>query len=396
MGRAEVAVTQRHVSARAFCATGVGGGIDNSCGAKIFSSPDAGVPTGGGLSSQGFDVLLRQNKNGPVLLGSSHGNPIPGADKVATLEANDPRAVEAYASDAGVTSIGSLLKIGAATGDGAKVSLTADERNRYVDGDRRPMKALRIESDTPVRPDDPRSGTAKVSVTIETIEGGAPVAHYGYFQRSGETQAKIAKEKKENPDTEFSPTESLLGAAIFDKMIDSLEEVEKSGITTAYTEASGMPGSSVYQGYRIWGRFGFDAELDQDLVYDILSQSADGKKIISPEVESEVTRTGILTLQQLLATGDGEKWWKENGRAVNLTLDFTKKDSDGYRRYQKVLLRRAQAKSRGRRSYLDFISFVMRSNVCVDVDEWVGFRMAELEARVSELSAFASSRKVNR
>ena len=340
---------------RAFCPNGEGGGVTNDCSSE----------------SDGFESLFRQGKNGPVPVGAAHGNPVPGARKVKSVEFSDAARIEEIASDAGVKDLATLLKICAADGDGAEVWV--DHGEVSFGGDR----YVKVSASTPVDPDDPSSGAGSTDVRIEVVDG-KPMVHYVYFQRNNKSQAAIDVEKG---DSGYSATEAAYGEAIFEKMLLSMEAAEKSGIHEAYTEASGSPGERLFRGYALWGRFGFDAELPDGYGDMILShQESTGAKVLTPEIEEKVARTGIVTLQELLATKTGERWWRDNGATIDMMMNVKDKERMGYQRYRKMLSMVKKAKSRGSRSYRDFIRFASRSLVSDDLSRWHGFVPEDIKA----------------
>lgn len=313
---------------------------------------------------------------------------------ISSLKVEGSEGIRKLAAKSGLNDLKSLMDICVASADNASVFMTHFPHVRYVTGGRVEVDTIRVTSRVPVDKNDPGKGTVETIVSVEKWGDEEPKVHYNYMQRDGEAQRTIQKEKEANQDTGYSRTEAEIGAAIFGEMLKSLEAARDAGIKTAYTEAAGGPGSDTYQGYRLWGRFGFDGPLDPYAVNALVTEAQLGRGVLSPEHEEKAARTGKLTLQELLSTKQGEKWWAKNGGPINLTIDFSDKESPGYKRFESLLEKVKRAKERGSRSYRDFLDFASRADVCVDLAEWRGFREFELSDRRSSLVEFLESRSV--
>lgn len=339
----------------------------------------------GGSPSSGARVSSLQD-------GEYKGSDIDGLGQIDSLVVRSADRVKALSGEAGIKDIGTLLEIGIGNGQGAETRLSSYETFRYKDQQRVPFSQLRIESDTPIDPNDAARGKAEITVMIEKTGDADPVVHYGFFQRDDTARQAIEREKENSGGTGASRTESILGAAILDRMLTSLESAKKAGIKKAVTEAAGYPGDSTYQGYRLWGRFGFDSPLAGHYVKDLQDEFLMGRSVLSKEHEEKITKTNSLSLQELISTKEGEQWWKKHGGPIDLTLDFTDKESLGYKRFETMLSRRERAKARGSRSYLDFLVFASRSDVSDDLSQWSGFVIEGLEHRAAEVRDFLAKR----
>ena len=71
-------------------------------------------------------------------------------------------------------------------------------------------------------------------------------------------------------------------------------------------------GKGTYNGYYTWARFGFDADLDADLLVKL----------------EEDGITGLTKLSQLMATKDGRDWWLARGKSFDMSFDLSD-DSHG-------------------------------------------------------------------
>lgn len=305
-----------------------------------------------------------------------HSGGIPGADKIKKLQVFDPRATTKHAKSVGIKSAAGLLRLGAATSEGADVGISHSSGMRWnADGDRMETSTS-IVSSAPIDGE----GRARTTVSIQSIEGQDSFVYYDHFQVDSDTKAKIAREKA-NSDTGASPTERKIGASIIGQMLESLATADEAGLKYAKTLAAGSDGDSFYKGYRLWGRFGFDGPIDSGTPYgrrliDAINASPE-HGLMTPEQEDKFRTTGAINLQELLSTKAGEKWWSKNGGSINLKLDFSDRESLGYKRFKDFLEKHRRAKKREERDYLDFIDFVCRSEVSRDLRDWPGFRGVE-------------------
>jgi len=333
----------------------------------------------------------------------SHEGALPGLPDIKKISADNAKQVTTFAKKAGFKSVASMVRFGAADGKGSEVDITVDSERVRRSGPTEDSpsvvvtsETMTIESKTPVymggtpQPGQRPVGMAEIDVAIKKDGDDPPVALYGLF--SVDYSVKLAiKREKESSQHGDSATERHLGAMIIDKMLASLEEAEKAGVSKAKTHAAGSENDSTFQGYRLWGRFGFDAVLSGRLRDQIMdANDASDSPILSQEVAQKVLETGKITLQDLISTKAGEKWWAKNGSSIYLTLDFSDKNSQGYQRYKKMLERSKKAKERGQRSYEDFCEFALTTYL--DLAEWRGFADESLECRYASLLAFAQSR----
>jgi len=378
----------------------------NTCAADGQSSPEASQPrprphpvAGGPRSNTSNGFPGSWGRDRPL----SHEGALPGLPDIKKISADNAKQVTTFAKKAGFKSVASMVRFGAADGKGSEVDITVDSERVRRSGPTEDSpsvvvtsETMTIESKTPVymggtpQPGQRPVGMAEIDVAIKKDGDDPPVALYGLF--SVDYSVKLAiKREKESSQHGDSATERHLGAMIIDKMLASLEEAEKAGVSKAKTHAAGSENDSTFQGYRLWGRFGFDAVLPGRLRDQIMdANDASDSPILSPEVAQKVVETGKITLQDLISTKAGEKWWAKNGSSIYLTLDFSDKNSQGYQRYKKMLERSKKAKERGQRSYEDFCEFALTTYL--DLAEWRGFADESLEYRYASLLAFAQSR----
>ena len=291
---------------------------------------------------------------------------------IARLEVSNAKTAKAVAESMGVKGVDDLLRVGAATAKGSEVTIDARETVRWTsDGDKR-ARSVTIASRSPVE----GGGTATVEVSLRDFEGIPPYIYYDYFQVDDTTKRAIADEKSQSGGG-LSPMERRVSAALIDQMLESLAAADDAGIKIAKTSAAGSPGDSYFKGYRLWGRFGFDGDLDGTIASRLLDPDY-GPSPLTSDQASGLRQGKKMSLQELLSTKAGERWWSQHGDGMNMELDFSNKDSIGYKRFRDFLDKHRRAKKRGEgRDYLDFVDFVCRSSVSRDLEEWPGFSDVE-------------------
>jgi hypothetical protein len=387
--------------------------MGEDCGRESgqFAPGNTCAADGGGQSSSAEAPRQRPNTaNGfPGRWSSdravSHRGGIPGLPDIKAIKVDNAKTFSTIAKESGFESVASVVRFGAADGKNSEVDIsTESERVRrsgptaYSPSVVVDAKTITVESQAPVYaggrqgPGQRPVGYVSLDVAIRKYGDEPPIALYGHFDFDNGVASAIEREKSSSQHGE-SPIERQLGAMVISKMIASLEEAEKAGVSKAKTFAAGDANHPTYQGYRLWGRFGFDAELSPARVSRILSEIDSNSlpsPILSPEHEAKARRGEPLTLQDVISTKAGEKWWSKNGSGLSLTLDFSDKNSAGYQRYKRMLERTKQAKDRGHRSYEDFCEYALTTDR--DLAEWRGFADESLECRYASLLAFAQSR----
>lgn len=332
------------------------------------------VGRGEDSTKSGFPSAWRENAD------FSHRGGIPGADKIASLEVNSPGDVWGTSLGAGVGSVADLLRIGAATYRDSEVSVVGDQsgaslprsNGRGYGYDPSAYRTV-VDSQVPIRAGGKGEVIGKATIEVALVsspdEDFDSMVSYGYFQVDREVKRQIGIEKAVSGNTGFSKTESHIGAMIIDMMSESLSAAQKSGVKKAKTMAAGFPGSGDYQGYRLWPRFGFDADLPGSVKQKLKDALASDPDLLTATGKRELSRDSI-SLQRLLQTKKGEKFWKENGTQLDLVFDFTKKRSLGYKKFKRMQEIAAAAKKRGSRSFAQFCDVVFRSYVCEDIARW--------------------------
>lgn len=324
-----VDLTGKKKEGRAFCATGQGNGIDNSCSAKTMSAPDKDGGGGGGSPSPAKPDTWGDN--------TWAGDETPASlSHLGSIEVNRPRTEEDVAQLAGsmgITSPSDLLTIGACNIKDAEVE---------IDG--LGMKILTMRADIP-------AGKGKIKIdTAIALEDSGPTINYGYLALDTAALTEAVNDPK---------VSSRYGGQIYGAMLASMETAEKAGFVSATTTAEGYgPGNTNgrrtdLQGYRLWGRFGFDGDIPKGWFARVASKDVDVESVLSPEANRSLKASGTVRLQQLLATKQGENIWKQWGVPIELEFDFTNKTSDGYKRYQDMLA--LSKRTKNRRSFFEYV-----------------------------------------
>jgi len=349
-------------------------GDDDRQGGGRFGPGNDCAGGGGAGAESSSDAPYERTGFPPSFSGSEPWDrPAGGA---SSLNVNNPGLARSIASDLGIGGINHLLTVGAATAKGSDVAIEATDTVRWTsNGDKR-FRRVRIDSYSPV--EGTGGGQATTEVSLRELEGQEPYVYYDYFQVDQKVRDQIRLEKAQSG-AGMSPTERRVSAALIGQMLESLAAADDAGIKIAKTSAAGSPNDSIFAGYRLWGRFGFDGNVEGEILGKFLQDiSKSDQGLLPPGEASRVLSSGEVTLQQVLSTKAGERWWSQNGDGMDMKLDFSKKDSLGYKRFRDFLDKHRRAKKRGEgRDYLDFIDFVRRSHLGVDLDSWPGFARAE-------------------
>jgi hypothetical protein len=350
------------------------GDDDRQDGGRFGPGNDCGGGAAGGSEESSSGAPYERTGFPPSFSGTEMWDrPAAGA---SSLKVSNPGLARSIASDMGISGISHLLTVGVATAKGVEVDIEPNDNVRWTSrGDTR-FRRVRISSYSPV--EGTGGGQATTEVSLRNFEGQEPYVYYDYFQVDQKVRDQIRLEKAESGDG-LSKTERRVSAALIGQMLESLAAADDAGIKIAKTSAAGSPGDSMFAGYRLWGRFGFDGNVEGEILGKFLQEISKSDQNLLPATEASIVRsTGEVTLQQVLSTKAGERWWSKNGEGMDMKLDFSKKDSLGYKRFRDLLDKHRRAKKRGEgRDYLEFIDFVRRSHLGVDLDSWPGFAKAE-------------------
>jgi len=253
-----------------------------------------------------------------------NGIPFKSTTKVADLQIRRPEELLERAKSYGIKNPSDIAVIGCGTIPDSKVVMVPR------------IGGIEVKSTIPFG-DDPLS-----TATVEAGFNGEPdsAVKYGYFQLTSQAREKI---------NSGSISLNLVSATIMSAMSQSLEAAEKNGLSKAVTNAAGngigrfVSGpSDALQGYRLWPKFGFDADVGSMITERFLNavNESTGKKFsdgLPPAAKVHLGRHGTLRVQHIIETKQGEEWWNKNGSGTVMTLDFSDKSSLGYRRYTEML-----------------------------------------------------------
>lgn len=304
---------------------------DKGPGGQFTEGNDCGGGGGSGGAAKAEDTntlrVVPLPSSGSVRLGAAkikRAPPFRGAEKLASLSVDEAANVRSAQKQLDNSTFGELAKILVADVENANVKLTTDSQT--------------IVSQSEILVDTKDATKGKISIVTSLNYGRPPYLTY-------ETFSLNEKAKKSASSVSFAND-------IMDLMLDSLEQAEKSGVAYVETHAAGDAGDKTWQGYRLWGKFGFDAELLPRWRYDDIPDDVLGKEAMLSRKAGDP-----ITLQQLLATPQGTKWWQKNGSTIRIGIDFTDKESLGYKRFKKLLEVRKRHRERGgeKRSFMQWL-----------------------------------------
>ena len=310
------------VESRAFCATGIGNGIDNSCG------------SGGGQ-------MMAPDRDGGG--SSSSTSTSPGAGKPASVNVESQENLDKAMSALGVGSIDDVVMLAGGNVRGAKVDVYGDESGF--------VKASAL---WPIDRTDPIGGGKVFTEVSMGMTDDGKVLGFEAFGPSGGSVESPADQQT---------------------VISIISEKVAESINAAVTTFAVGDANNEYKGYRLWPQFGFDADLPRDLVKRIppeLLLKSKGITIPAPGstsiphhlvVKSLASQHRDLTIQELIKTREGKRWWDDNGDDINLKLDLRDKESLGYKKWLDVKDRLPRLKSRNEtRAFFD--SWVQERGFC--------------------------------
>ena len=292
---------------RAFCPTGEGQGTDNSCSSS------------GGTGTAKVDNSWKKSTGDYSYTPGEGKSPIVGGDDIKSLSISDAAGVAASMKDMKIKSLTDVVAIGGGMTRGASTFIA---ESGMQDGQ------IQVMSEVPVDPDDESKGTMTSTVTMGVSEEGEKIVDYSTMHAS--TDAGTANLTGEDA--------ARMSSILLEKFPESIKAAERAGFDKATTYAMG-DAENEFKGYRLWPQFGFDAELYPDIRENI------PKDIIPHDAP--------VTIQELISTPAGDKWWNENGESMAMTLDLKDKKSDGYKRYQRMtkLAERLKKRNEGRSLY---------------------------------------------
>jgi hypothetical protein len=378
-----VILREKDYEVRAYCETGPGGGVDNSCPP---GQPDA-------KASGGDDWKSKESATW------KKGDKIPVSDDqgVASVDVGRVQSFKAAEEDTGV-SLQDAIAIGGGNIRGARVTVASDWEEF---GTVTVMVRAPVDRDAEI-PDGPpgRLGTeGQVGWSVQYHESqGDLVVHYGSLYTP---EAIVSGEDKAG--------NLRVASLMTEKFLESMATAERVGAKRATLSASGDASDSTLKGYRLWPTFGFDGPVDwkKMKVPPEIVLKAHGIEVPPEGSFSRIPRAtvisgllmqvprGEVSLQKLISTREGERWWSENGRDISLEFDFSDKKSLGYKRFQKQqrLASRLKDRNKSRDAYGWLVSSIeFRSRVGLGTFDLLWEIMGdELEDEAHESRAYCNT-----
>jgi hypothetical protein len=208
------------------------------------------------------------------------------------------------------------------------------------------------------------SGVTRSGVAFDSpVKSGL---HLDLLSVSRSTQRLIVKghEALKTPEAERTPeqvaaielgarVERQISSKMLSMMVDAISAAEEAGVGAVYTYGAGGGSGSTnlgenpdtYRGYALWGRFGLDGvvvkpgwggEVDRKLSDIADSQDHPDRGVLTEESWQKYRSGQNLTLQDLMETKQGERFWRQYGSGTYFALNLKDKDSKGYRKFLKM------------------------------------------------------------
>ena len=210
-------------------------------------------------------------------------------------------------------------------------------------------KEISVSTNIPIDPDDPDKGSVETSVTID-VDPDTNSSFIDYGTLFPDADAELDDKSR-----------NRIASVMMERMIDSMSMAHDAGFSHAQTLAIGSK-DSIDKGYRLWPQFGFDAKLPKELFDKIPKELLDKTPRVAKS--SKLSRKSI-TLQELISTREGERWWDDNGDGIEMTLKFTDEKSLGFKRFMEMKKKLPRLKERNKsRSYLDWLDLVELRDDC--------------------------------
>jgi hypothetical protein len=301
------------------------------------------------------EVKKGVKENAPILNFSkskiAREQPFTTTNDIEHLQLIQPKLLAEIGKRAGVKSVEQILRVGAALSSGSSITVNPKKNGGY--------DSIEIVSTQHLDSQNKDLGDCTVHVSLRHNDGAdKPYVHYGILGVSDKAADSIRAGRL---------TETRMGAAVMDRMVDSLLTAEKIGCHLADTYAAGRgPGEAgtythsphyagQMRGYKLWPTFGFDGDVPDRSI------AAIPKEALSEEAKQSIDSGKGLKIQQLIATRDGESWWKKHGTPGDLVLDFKKKDSLGYKRFKRLAEFLDRRKSReDKRDFMEWALYESR------------------------------------
>jgi GNAT superfamily N-acetyltransferase len=286
---------------RAFCATGQGGGIDNSCGVKVMSAPDAGGGSGGSVSDWGRSSETEIWTPGKPLFR--------GSEKIGEIRISRPNEVRELAEAIGVTVPEIFMAAGVAVDSPARV------------GTGQPRVTVTPFSNV---------GYINVRWTARGMVTGEGFAR-GEKQYAGRIGASV-----DAVECERSISQSKTGGlSVYCSSLFIHPDFQRKGIAFEVVSRVVSSGASEIKmfaaredspnpltrmtGYSTWVKYGFDCPTGR-----LAFESPD---LDDPLEEMKRQFPGVLTLSDLVARPGGAEFWARHGGSNTLWFDTRPRSS---------------------------------------------------------------------
>ena len=270
---------------RAFCPTGEGGGVDNSC-ATGEGGTATKEPSGDRWSSNDSMTWPETSKD-------SSGPPM-GDGRYGSINVSSPKKVKETLDAAGVDP--KLAPMIAGGSDGSDVFVRpAPDFSMEFPGSKVTPVMFAFERDFA----GVESGLHGSSVIGVTASGEAVVYHSTV---NVDDAVKNDDAKRHAAAREF-----------YRSMTASVEAARKAGVSRLVLSAAGnseKTSGSPWRGYTIWPRMGFDAPLSSSI-----------KAKLPPDLSH------AKSLLDLHATQEGTRWWRDNGEDIDVSFDLKDRSS---------------------------------------------------------------------
>jgi hypothetical protein len=356
---------------RAFCATGDGGGVDPSCSPKNAGggSQDKGLP--GPAPDRdwwgaGEDENVRWDAETLAVR-----SPVEGGEKLASIQFESAGDLVTALEETGLDPT-AVVSLAGGTVRGSHVLVTPYLSN------------IEVQTVVPIDNDDPSQGVISSSIEIVRDEDSGELSiHYGglFPQREvriDEVSGVAYAFGDMKPEDLTTSQRNRVASILMERFAESITVAERSGFDFAEMFAVGGDGDDNDKGYRLWPQFGFDGPLPKATIQKIPDEillSAAGIKI-PPAGSSRIPRSTVLkglrsqvtelTVQELIASREGERWWDKNGHSIELKLNFNDKSGLGHKRFREMKAKITRLRERNKnRSVLDFfIDIIERRDDC--------------------------------
>jgi hypothetical protein len=281
---------------RAFCATGEGGGIDNSCGAgeKMAADKDSG----GGSSSRWGGKEEKWGRSSETEIWTP-GKPLfPGAESLASIKITRPNDVRGIIED------GLKMKIADAVLASGPVADSADRSS---------ITRPRLE----IVPTGHGIEMRWTSMGVATGEGFK--GEEEQFKSQPGTAVKAAAASRDLWITNQGPVLNMGGFFIHPDFqgkglaLESVAKSSSSGVIRMEMQAERFDADDPnlrMTGYKVWPKYGYDAPLS--LVRGTLRSQ-------DQEIPKEFS--GARTLADIFRMPGGREWWSQSGDSIRLVFD---------------------------------------------------------------------------